>query len=208
MSRNAAISHHERFSQRCSFAGLVYARNIRPTDIDVSIDFGGKMFVFIEAKHSDCELPDGQRIHLENLVKAIRSDCVASALLCSHSSTVYEDIDIANSIVTKCFTKDQKSTFRWYDIKEPVTVKESIERLLNKHGMGEYITHDLLSESSEQQQTTIAASQNSGMADGVDLSAAELEMFEGVMGYPAMWICYQSEIDSFRSKLRRDSDEK
>jgi len=54
-----------------SFLGLIRRRNITPTDIDGIIDYNGKAFVILEGKHSDAELPKGQRMALENLANAI-----------------------------------------------------------------------------------------------------------------------------------------
>jgi hypothetical protein len=195
--------NRERAGQPKDYSGLTYGK-ITPTDIDGIVEFRDKLFVLLEYKFNGAEVPHGQKVCMERVVDAIASSQrVALAIVADHFNPTNQEIDCANASVRTVYYRA-----KWHDQDGKKTVKESIDRLLTKHGMGEYITHDLLSESSEQQQLSIAASQNSGMADGVDLSAAELEMFEGVMGYPAMWICYQSEIDSFRSKLRRDTDEK
>ena len=58
--------------QVCDYAGLKFG-NCGPTDIDLSIDFKGEVFIFAEFKWGYAPLPLGQRIHLEHLVKGLRS---------------------------------------------------------------------------------------------------------------------------------------
>ena len=59
------------------FSGLRWGV-ITPTDIDAFMDFGGKVFVFIEAKHHKGTMPKGQRLAYERLSSACSSGSVHS----------------------------------------------------------------------------------------------------------------------------------
>lgn len=65
------IKYRERAKQINSFAGLIRRRNITPTDIDGLIEYNGNVFIMLEGKYGDAELPKGQRMALENLANAI-----------------------------------------------------------------------------------------------------------------------------------------
>ena len=56
--------------QLLSFAGMKFG-TISPTDIDAFIEIRGEVFIFIEAKFGDAEMPLGQRLALERLTDTI-----------------------------------------------------------------------------------------------------------------------------------------
>ena len=64
------INHPERAKQIISFEGMERRRKIIPTDIDGFIDYGGKGFVYMEAKLVGADVPDGQRWALERAVQS------------------------------------------------------------------------------------------------------------------------------------------
>lgn len=47
--------------------------NIYPTDIDGVIELRGKIFIFIELKYKDKEMPKGQRLAYEHIADEIRA---------------------------------------------------------------------------------------------------------------------------------------
>lgn len=105
------------------FSGLRW-RNITPTDIDCSIDFGGKLFVFVEAKLPGVTLPYGQRLHLERLTDAItESGRYAIAIVCEHPNRTGE-IDFAS-----CPVLEYRWLKTWYS-PAAYTVKEAIDKTL------------------------------------------------------------------------------
>lgn len=79
------IKFPARFRQPVSFEGMQYGK-IAPADIDGIIDlsrFGG--WVVFELKSTDADLPAGQRILLENIVKDVeRGGKKAIAIVGSH----------------------------------------------------------------------------------------------------------------------------
>ena len=92
-----------RAEQLIDFKGLQWGK-IRPTDIDLSLDWGGQTFVFVELKGLGKGLTLGQKIHLECLVKAIKAGGKeAYAILAQHSTQAKEDIVASESTTIKVY---------------------------------------------------------------------------------------------------------
>lgn len=101
MVSESAIRNREHKSQIVDFGGLRWGK-IMPTDLDAYIDFGGKLFIFIEAKYGSGRMSFGQRLALQNLCDALhqpQSGINAVALVCTHKDK--EDIDLAEAKVTE-----------------------------------------------------------------------------------------------------------
>lgn len=94
--------------------------NITPTDLDAMLDFGNKLFVFIELKHGDAQMPYGQRLALERLVDAIES-IPAYLLIASHNTTSEKDVNTALATVTSYRYKKM-----WHIPQRAITVKEAV----------------------------------------------------------------------------------
>lgn len=108
------------------FHGLKFERNIAPTDIDAFLDFGGRLFVFIETKHGTTALPKGQRMALERLCDACQAQHRKSILLVT-SHTDGGDIDLANTRV-EMTREDGKWT-----VGEGRALRATIDDLVRRH---------------------------------------------------------------------------
>ena len=109
------IQYRERAAQIRDFSKLRWG-NITPTDIDAFIDFGNRVFVIIEAKLDGVELPRGQEIALERLCDNCKVECFV--LIVSHNTPIGDDIDFANTLVTKYRTN---KTGDWRKVQNPTT---------------------------------------------------------------------------------------
>jgi len=101
MIQGSAIRNRSQKAQLVDFGGLRWGK-IMPTDLDAYIDFGGRLFVFIEAKYGGAPMSYGQRLALERLCDACHSPSSgrsAVAFICSHQSA--GDIDLAKAVVTQ-----------------------------------------------------------------------------------------------------------
>lgn len=106
----SSFKNRARAAQLIDFQGLQWGK-LRPTDIDLSIDWGGKTFVFVEVKGINQGLTVGQRIHLEGLVKAIRAGGKsAHAVLAKHSTRAADDIQAADCLSTSIFSGNNWET--------------------------------------------------------------------------------------------------
>lgn len=77
------------------FSGLRWGK-ITPTNIDGFVEFGGRVFVFIETKFAGAELPAGQRLALERLCDAVEDgNKYALAVVAEHECEVGMEIDAA-----------------------------------------------------------------------------------------------------------------
>lgn len=103
MNTRGIIQNREYKQQIADFSGLRFGK-ITPTDLDAFMDFGNKLFVFVEAKYGGASLPYGQKLALERLCDACHTppSRYAVAFIVSHMSK--GDIDFANTKVT---------SFRW-----------------------------------------------------------------------------------------------
>lgn len=120
------IQNRQRAQQLRDFSGMRYG-NITPTDIDGFIDFGNKVFVFIETKYGDAEFPYGQRLALERLCDASHNGGVASwAIVTRHDTPVENDIDLANTRVCEFRERGQ-----WHTVSTAPTCKEFVDWIYN-----------------------------------------------------------------------------
>lgn len=105
------IKNRERAKQLLAFDGMQYGK-CRPTDIDVSIDFQGKTFVFVELKGAGAPLTLGQKIHLQGLVHAIRAGGrMAWAILAHHDTPDCEhDVHVGEAKVFSVYDGNSWST--------------------------------------------------------------------------------------------------
>ena len=91
------IRNRTYMSQAVDFRDLQWG-NCRPTDIDLSFDLGGNLFVFVELKFRSSPLTVGQKIHLRGLVDGLRKGGTeAYAILATHETPPDEMIVAADS---------------------------------------------------------------------------------------------------------------
>jgi hypothetical protein len=108
------------------FKGMAYGR-CSPTDIDFSVDFQQKCFIFGEIKGLHRDLTVGQRIHLEGLVKGLRKGgLTAYAVFAQHSTRASEDVIVAECFNTKVY--DGKS---WVPTEKPLA--DTMDELYNNY---------------------------------------------------------------------------
>lgn len=102
--KSKLIKNRERAKQLLAFDGMQYGK-CRPTDIDMAVDFKGKVFIFCELKGAALPLTIGQRVHLEGLVKGLTAGGrVAYACLASHDTPRTEDdVSVAEATVVTVF---------------------------------------------------------------------------------------------------------
>lgn len=110
-------------NQPRDFSGLRYG-NITPTDIDALMEFGGKLFVLIEAKLPNAPLPHGQRQAIERLIDAIsRGGCPAIGIVCEHGNR-----DGAINFAECCVTEFRWRK-RWRYPSDAISVKQAIDKI-------------------------------------------------------------------------------
>lgn len=99
---------------------------LSPIDFDAFMEFKNELFVFIETKFQNAEMPLGQRLAFERICDAIQSpDQRAIVFVTSHNAD--GDIDLASTIVTQYRYK-----FEWHKPKQPITLFDAIERIRPK----------------------------------------------------------------------------
>jgi len=74
------------------FSSLAFGA-ITPTDIDAFMDFGGKVFVIIEAKCGNAKCKPGQQLALERLCDACQAGGVETILILASHPKTDEDIE-------------------------------------------------------------------------------------------------------------------
>ena len=119
--RNRDMAMHIR-----DFSGLRFG-NITPTDIDGFLEFGGRLFVFIEGKRPGAPCPGGQMRAFASAVDALHLPPrrYATAIIVDHSTSA-DDIDYAAATVR---------SWRWggqwrKPLQQGITLRASIDRLL------------------------------------------------------------------------------
>jgi len=133
MVKSELINNRSRAKQLLGFDGLQWGR-CRPTDLDFSMDFNKKVFVFGELKGTGAPLTVGQRIHLEGLVDAIIAGGRAAVAFVAHHDTpdTEHDVNVAESMVTSSYNGQKWESF------STVTVKEYVDRVYQMHKSGAF----------------------------------------------------------------------
>ena len=125
--KRGKIVNRARAQQIKDFVGLRWG-NITPTDIDCFVDFQNRLFVIIEYKCGEAQMPRGQELALERLCDACEKAEIPTYLLAAtHNHKVEEDIDCAQATVTNHYHKRE-----WKECKE-ISVKEAIDKLRKKY---------------------------------------------------------------------------
>jgi len=121
------IKHRDRAKQINSFAGLIRRRNITPTDVDGLIEYNGNVFIMLEGKYGDAELPKGQRMALENLANAILDGKKKVVIIVYRHYIQNSNQDV---IVSEQFVSDVYFDRKWKKI-GGYNVLQTIERFEN-----------------------------------------------------------------------------
>jgi hypothetical protein len=99
------------------------------TDIDLSCDWQGRTFVFIELKYHGTLLTRGQQYHLEGLVKGlVKGGKKAIAILAHHEATKGDPIVAQAAMVNRVFEGDQ-----WDYAPKGMSVKCLMDDLYQEH---------------------------------------------------------------------------
>ncbi len=121
------IRDRQRSTQVIDYSGLRYGK-CTPTDIDGLIELAGKVFIFIEYKFSDAQMPYGQRLALERVVDMMNELKPSLLIHAQHFSQPEQDIDGANAKVVKVRTNRQWTT-EWVAGR---TVKEVADKFIER----------------------------------------------------------------------------
>jgi len=115
----------ERLRQPLIFKGMKRGK-LQPTDIDAMFEFQDRAYVFFEVKHLDKDVPFGQRMALERMVKDARKvGKVAVAMVVSHSvDDPREPVDLAECIVREIYYSNSPG---WWKATRPIKAGEALE---------------------------------------------------------------------------------
>ena len=126
------IYNIDRYKQLIDFSGLLFHRNITPTDIDGFIDFGGNAFIYMEAKLVEAEVKIGQRIAFENIVKSHeRAGHKAVAIIWRHNVPEKEIIQAHTKFVDEYFINHTKHGFYWFSENNNINLLSFIKNITN-----------------------------------------------------------------------------
>jgi len=117
------IRNREFATQVRDFSGLRFG-NITPTDIDGIIEYKDKLYIFIETKYENAELPFGQKLCFERLCDDLQKVKPTLLIVASHNSK--GDIDVANTVVTS-----YRYEGKWFTLKSKKTTKSLIMEFIN-----------------------------------------------------------------------------
>lgn len=121
------LRNKEYAGQIKDYSGLKFG-SISPTDIDACLEFGGKLFVFVETKFGNAVMPRGQQLALERLCDKLTVPSII--IQTTHESS--GDIDMASTTVVR-----YRENAKWVDDIPEITLRNLIEIFINK-----YVTND------------------------------------------------------------------
>ena len=126
MSERGTYEHPDRGKQLLRFDGMQFLGSITPTDIDGLIEVRNQIIIFFEAKLQDKDVPFGQRLALERLVKdAGRAGKHAIAIIGEHNiKDPSEDVFLKDLFVREVFTTE---SMRWRPPKRRLYAKEAAD---------------------------------------------------------------------------------
>ena len=126
MSERGTYEHPDRGKQLLRFDGMQFLGSITPTDIDGLIEVRNQIIIFFEAKLQDKDVPFGQRLAIERLVKdAGRAGKHAIAIIGEHNiKDPSEDVFLKDLFVREVFTTE---SMRWRPPKRRLYAKEAAD---------------------------------------------------------------------------------
>ena len=123
------INNKKRARQINGFKDLLYGK-ITPTDIDGLIEYKNKAYIFLEVKYNDADLPFGQRLALERLVKDTSINKKSMVIICEHNVEDPEiSVDVSSTKVRELYMYNE---LKWRKPKIKLTTKQCIDLFINK----------------------------------------------------------------------------
>jgi hypothetical protein len=108
-------------AQLRDFTGLRFG-NRTPTDLDLFLDLGNKVFIVGEAKYRGAQLPFGQRLAIERLCDESKVQCFG--LVLSHNQPPEQRIDFANAVVLEF-----RFLHQWVPVSKPIKCRAFIDAI-------------------------------------------------------------------------------
>lgn len=134
-NQRGVIQNRARKQQIADMSGLRFGK-ITPTDLDGFLDFGNRLFVFIEGKFISTPVLYGQQLAIDRLCDATNNPPhrYAFAIIADHHNPCNEDIDFANMTV-----RSIRQNGKWtHPMQKGLTVRVAIDRMIsfteNKQG--------------------------------------------------------------------------
>jgi hypothetical protein len=115
------INNVKRKQQIINFSGLLYGK-ITPTDLDALIEYKNIGYIFIEIKYSNTELPFGQKLAIERLVKDTNINKKSIGIIAEHYiEDTSKQINASDCVVRKIFDwKNQWRIPKYKNLKETI----------------------------------------------------------------------------------------
>ena len=131
MSERGVYQNVNRGRQLIRFDGLRYG-NITPTDADFLIEYHNSLWLFGEVKMIGKDVPYGQELALERLVRdTSKAGKHSLAFIAEHNITdTRKDVYIKDCMLRSVFASGEK---RWRTPKHPMTVKELVTAYINHY---------------------------------------------------------------------------
>lgn len=127
-SQRGVIQHRARKQQIADMSGLRFDK-ITPTDLDGFLDFGNRLFVFIEGKFVSTPVLYGQQLAIDRLCDATNAppNRYAFAIIADHFHPCDQDIDFANMTV-----RTIRQNGKWAPpMQRGLTVRSAIDRMIS-----------------------------------------------------------------------------
>ena len=126
------IEHKSRAQQINDFSGLRYGK-ITPTDVDLFIDFGNRIFVIGEIKYKDKPCSYGQYLAIERFVDRLAKTGDIKALMFVAEHDVYDtdsEVNVANCIIREYRLGRVTRAVTLQKPRKKITVKQLIDKFL------------------------------------------------------------------------------
>lgn len=131
---NSLYKNKERARQLVSFHNLQYERGITPTDVDLFMDFGNKVFIVGEIKYNNKPCDKGQYLAILRFVDRIATttpEVKALMFVAEHQEhNPQNDIDAAS-----CQVREYRTGRVTRKVEKKMTVKQLIDGFLAKNGI-------------------------------------------------------------------------
>lgn len=127
-SQRGVIQNRARKQQIADMSGLRFDK-ITPTDLDGFLDFGNRLFVFIEGKFVTTPVLYGQQLAIDRLCDATNTppNRYAFAIIADHFHPCDQDIDFANMTV-----RTIRQNGKWTPpMQRGLTVRAAIDRMIS-----------------------------------------------------------------------------
>jgi len=122
------FNNRDKVKQLIDFTGILNEGKLSATDMDGMIEYKNQLYLFIEIKEGNKDLPFGQKLALERLTDDLSKVKPTIAIVAEHNIT-NPNVDI---VMAECIVREIRFNNKWSPV-ESTTVRTVVDKFIKKY---------------------------------------------------------------------------